>query len=81
MGRKPIRRILFINRIALRFPFVAMDTQFLGTILHPSVEKHKLSHLPPDYNYRIMKANVDALNLIQLGLTLSDAHRNLPDFG
>ncbi|KAH7865208.1 hypothetical protein Vadar_003680 [Vaccinium darrowii] len=68
-----------INCITLRYPFVSMDTEFPGTIFHPRVEKNQLSRLPPDCNYRVMKANVDALNIVQLGLTLSDADGNLPE--
>ncbi|GFY90149.1 polynucleotidyl transferase, ribonuclease H-like superfamily protein [Actinidia rufa] len=58
-----------------------MDTEFPGVIFRPGTEKHQYSHLSPTFNYRLMKANVDALNLIQLGLTLSDPYGNLPDFG
>ncbi|KAH7852449.1 hypothetical protein Vadar_024921 [Vaccinium darrowii] len=67
-----------IEQVLADYPYVAMDTEFPGTIFHPVIEKHQLSRLSPDKNYYVMKANVDALKLIQLGLTLSDSDGNLP---
>ncbi|GFQ07469.1 probable ccr4-associated factor 1 homolog 11 [Phtheirospermum japonicum] len=59
-----------------------MDTEFPGTVFHPDgVPVHLRSTLPPTSFYRVMKKNIDALNLIQIGLTLSDADGNLPTFG
>ncbi|XP_047326234.1 probable CCR4-associated factor 1 homolog 11 [Impatiens glandulifera] len=52
-------------------PFVSFDTEFPGTIYKPDVPNYCLSSLPPETNYSYMKANVDALKLIQIGLTLS----------
>ncbi|KAL2483895.1 putative CCR4-associated factor 1-like protein 11 [Forsythia ovata] len=56
-----------------------MDTEFPGVVFnHPELHYSSLSL---SQNYLIMKKNVDAMKIIQLGLTLADAHGNLPDFG
>ncbi|MBA0557053.1 hypothetical protein Golob_027109, partial [Gossypium lobatum] len=48
-----------------------MDTEFPGTIFKPS--KQVACEDNPVINYHYMKSNVDALQIIQLGLSLSDA--------
>ncbi|XP_021971285.2 probable CCR4-associated factor 1 homolog 11 [Helianthus annuus] len=62
-----------IRSIIDRYPYISMDTEFLGVVYHRS---HK--HCRPSYHYQLLKSNVDVLNLIQLGLTLSDSSGNLP---
>ncbi|XP_057496156.1 probable CCR4-associated factor 1 homolog 11 [Actinidia eriantha] len=91
-GKKPViirqvwawnlrEEIALIQHVLPYYRFASMDTEFPGVIFRPGTEKHQYPHLSPTFNYRLMKANVDALNLIQLGLTLSDPYGNLPDFG
>ena len=56
-----------------------MDTEFPGTIFKQ--DKGIIQEDDPVINYHYMKSNVDALKIIQLGLTLFDSEGNLPDFG
>lgn len=67
--------ISLIQECLHNFPIISMDTEFPGTVFKPS----PFSSLTPDEVYAVMKRNVDALCLIQLGLTLSDAAGNLPE--
>ncbi|CAI0427434.1 unnamed protein product [Linum tenue] len=66
-----------IRDIVDDYPFIAMDTEFPGIVLRP-VGNFKNGS---DYNYLTLKANVDLLKLIQLGLTFSDDKGNLPTCG
>ncbi|KAK1380112.1 Poly(A)-specific ribonuclease [Heracleum sosnowskyi] len=61
-------------------PFITIDTEFPGTVV-PDVKNRKFYDLKPDETYSLMKANVDASKLIQLGITMCDQYGNLPGFG
>ncbi|XP_068466613.1 probable CCR4-associated factor 1 homolog 9 [Phaseolus vulgaris] len=65
-----------IRSVIALYPFISMDTEFPGVVFqsHPAFRQ-------PQNNYAVMKANVDSMHLIQVGLTLSDRHDNLPTFG
>ncbi|CAA2952771.1 probable CCR4-associated factor 1 homolog 6 [Olea europaea subsp. europaea] len=66
-----------IRDIVDDYPYIAMDTEFPGIVIRP-VGNFKNSS---DYHYQTLKANVDLLKLIQLGLTFSDDKGNLPTCG
>ena len=56
---------------------MSISTEFVGTLARPiGTFRSKV-----DYHYQTMRANVDFLNPIQLGLSLSDANGNKPDNG
>ncbi|KAI0504746.1 hypothetical protein KFK09_015699 [Dendrobium nobile] len=69
-----IQEFALIREIVDDFPFVAMDTEFPGVVCRP-VGNFKSSF---DYQYAMLKTNVDMLKLIQLGLTFADERGNLP---
>ncbi|KAL2932650.1 putative CCR4-associated factor 1-like protein 9 [Bienertia sinuspersici] len=70
-----------ISSLIDKYPFISMDTEFPGVIYRSDPRKKKnrgSGSGSGDDLYRLLKSNVDELNLIQLGLTLSDASGNLP---
>lgn len=66
-----------IREVVDDYPFIAMDTEFPGIVLRP-IGTFKSS---TEFNFQTLKANVDLLKLIQLGLTFSDENGNLPTCG
>lgn len=76
------REFKIIRGLIPRYPYISMDTEFPGTVFKPDPYDRTPHHLRPPYEqYRLLKSNVDALNIIQVGLTLSDRDGNLPEFG
>ncbi|CAK8579177.1 unnamed protein product [Lathyrus sativus] len=67
-----------IRQVIHQYSFISLDTEFPGVIHLPKIDRR---YLTPSEHYRYLKANVDALKLIQVGLTLSDSKGNLPNFG
>ncbi|KAG6468772.1 hypothetical protein ZIOFF_073465 [Zingiber officinale] len=63
-------------RSALPFhPFVALDTEYPGVVV---TSKGPYCTLTLPQRYDLIRANVEALRIVQVGLTLSDAAGNLP---
>ena len=57
-----------IRSIVQDYPYVAMDTEFPGVVARPIGEFKSTC----DYQYHLLKVNVDLLKIIQLGLTFLD---------
>ncbi|KAL6518691.1 hypothetical protein OROHE_017741 [Orobanche hederae] len=72
--------IALLSDLVDRYPIISMDTKFPGVIFKLHEDPHAQRPSRSDH-YRILKSNVDALKLIQLGITLSDVAGNLPSLG
>ncbi|WOL01455.1 putative CCR4-associated factor [Canna indica] len=63
-----------IHEVVDEFPFVALDTEFPDVAIRPLGDFKTVAN----HNYHIIRANVDLLHLIQMGLTFSEATGNHP---
>eukprot|EP00923_Selenidium_pygospionis_P052958 GHVN01091733.1.p1 GENE.GHVN01091733.1~~GHVN01091733.1.p1 ORF type:complete len:663 (-),score=127.40 GHVN01091733.1:271-2259(-) len=66
-----------IKDVVEKYPYIALDTEFPGIVMRPIGLTGSLN----DYNYHTVKQNVDALKVIQLGITFADSLGNLPEEG
>lgn len=58
-----------IRKVVKKFPYIAMDTEFPGVVARPIGEFRSQA----DYQYQMLRCNVDLLKVIQVGLTFFDA--------
>ncbi|KAI5630991.1 CAF1 family ribonuclease domain-containing protein [Phthorimaea operculella] len=63
-----------IRQIVQKYHWVAMDTEFPGVVARPVGEFRSTA----DYQYQLLKCNVDLLRIIQLGLTFMDESGKTP---
>lgn len=63
---------ILIRKIVTKYCYVAMDTEFPGVVARPIGEFRSTA----DYQYQLLRCNVDLLKIIQLGLTFMDEDGN-----
>lgn len=63
-----------IRQVVQKFSYVAMDTEFPGVVARPIGEFRSTA----DYQYQLLRCNVDLLKIIQLGLTFLDDSAKTP---
>jgi len=66
-----------IRKILDEYPYMAMDTEFPGVVARPIGEFKSSS----DYQYQLLRCNVDLLKIIQIGFTFYDAKGEQPPDG
>lgn len=64
-----------IRRLVDQYNCISISTEFVGTIARPMGNFRSKN----DYHYQTMRTNVDLLNPVQVGISLSDAHGNKPE--
>jgi len=64
-----------ICNLVAHYPYVAMDTEFPGVVARPIGEFKSTA----DYQYQLLRCNVDLLKIIQLGLSFFDKDGNTPE--
>lgn len=66
-----------IRKMAVEYNHVSISTEFVGTIARPIGNFRSKT----DYHYQTMRSNVDFLNPIQIGISMSDQNGNKPETG
>lgn len=66
-----------IREIVQTYNYVAMDTEFPGVVARPIGEFRS----PADFQYQLLRCNVDLLRIIQLGLTFMNEEGKTPPTG
>lgn len=64
-----------IRELAEKYNNISVSTEFAGIVARPMGTFRSTK----DYHYQTMRSNADLLNLIQVGITLSDKNGNIPD--
>jgi len=70
-----VDEIKYIAQLSKKYNVVSFDTEFPGVVYKPEV----LAEMSSKNQYDTIRSNVNALKLIQLGLTLSDEKGNYPE--
>jgi CCR4-NOT transcription complex subunit 7/8 len=63
-----------IYSIVQKYPYIAMDTEFPGVVARPVGEFKTTA----EYQYQLLRCNVDLLKIIQVGLTFMDEQGQTP---
>lgn len=63
-----------LRKLVRRYPYIAMDTEFPGVVARPMGGFRGKS----DYHYQCLRANVDLLKVIQIGITLFNEDGETP---
>lgn len=66
-----------IRQVVQKYHYVAMDTEFPGVVARPLGE----FRCSADYQYQLLRCNVDLLRIIQLGLSFMDEEGKQPTTG
>ncbi|KAH7983555.1 CCR4-NOT transcription complex subunit 7 [Rhipicephalus sanguineus] len=64
-----------IRRLVQKYNYVAMDTEFPGVVAQPVGKFRSIT----DYQYQMLRCNVDLLKIIQLGVTFFDEDGHKPE--
>lgn len=64
-----------IRQLIKKYNYVAMDTEFPGVVAKPLGNFKSQS----SFAYQQLRCNVDILNIIQLGISISDEHGHRPE--
>nr|XP_050051750.1 CCR4-NOT transcription complex subunit 7-like [Dermacentor andersoni] len=63
-----------IRDLVQKYNYIAMDTEFPGVVAQPIGKFRSIT----DYQYQMLRCNVDLLKIIQLGVTFLDENGNKP---